>query len=248
MIDCAESASGTGDTVTAAPAARLATHQKAGRDPDENDDRAVGGTGSRFALADGASTTARAEIWAEILVFAYAIKGVDILEPSVLESLRSDWWQRANKDDLPWYAQAKLQRGGAATFVGVEIDFAEQRYRALAIGDACLLHIRDGKVITAGPLDHPRQFGRYPSLITTQAQDDSHRAALWEHRGRYMSGDQLVLASDGLAKYLLERHCCGTAIDVATIPDDDNDFRAWVADARRDGMDNDDTTICTVQL
>ncbi|WP_433193994.1 hypothetical protein ACQP1G_35205 [Nocardia sp. CA-107356] len=234
--------------MTRAPVARLATHHKEGRDPDENDDRAVGGTGSRFALADGASTSARADVWAEILVCAYVLEGADILEPIVLESLRSDWWQQVHSDDLPWYALAKLQHGGAATFVGMDINFAEQRYCAFAVGDACLLHIRRGRVITAGPLNHPRRFGRTPPLITTQAGDHSHRATLWEHEDGYVCGDQVVLASDGLAKYLLEQHCSGATIDVAAIPGNDNEFRAWVADARRAGMDNDDTTICMVQL
>lgn len=248
MIDCAENPSHAGDVATSAPVARLATHHKEGRDPNENDDRAVGGTCSRFALADGASTSARAEEWAEILVYAYVIKGVDILDPIVLETLRSDWRRRVHAGDLPWYALAKLQLGGAATFVGVDIDSDEQRYRAFAIGDACLLHIRRGRVITTGPLQHPRQFGRTPPLITTQVRDNSHQAALWEHGDGYARGDQLVLASDGLAKYLLEQHCNGATIDLAAIPDNDNEFREWVADARRAGMDNDDTTICLVQL
>ncbi|MFD3744027.1 protein phosphatase 2C domain-containing protein [Nocardia sp. NPDC058633] len=228
--------------------ARLATWHKEGRDPDENDDRAVGGTGSRFALADGASTTARAEEWAELLVAAYAINGLDILELCVLDALRSQWRERVDTAGLPWYAREKLRLGGAATFVGVDIDVAHQRYRAIGIGDACLLHLRDREVITAGPLDHPRQFGRTPALITTHTADASHRAALWEHGDGYEDGDHIVLASDGLAKYLLERHRNGAPIDVATIPGDDDEFRTWVAHARRAGMDNDDTTICAVRL
>ncbi|MFD6395565.1 protein phosphatase 2C domain-containing protein [Nocardia sp. NPDC060249] len=234
--------------MTNTPAARLATRHKEGRDPDENDDRAIGGTGSRFALADGASTTARAEEWAELLVAAYAIDGVDILELAVLDALRSHWRERVDTAGLPWYAQEKLRRGGAATFVGVDIDVARQRYRAIGIGDACLLHLRDGELITAGPLDHPRQFGRTPALITTHSGDVSHRAALWEHGDDYAGGDHLVLASDGLAKYLLEQKRGGALIDVSMIPGDDDEFRTWVEHARRAGMDNDDTTICAVRL
>ncbi|MEV0683396.1 hypothetical protein AB0I35_05940 [Nocardia sp. NPDC050378] len=234
--------------MTSAPVARLATRHKEGRDPDENDDRAIGGTGSRFALADGASTTARAEEWAELLVAAYAIDGLDILELGVLDALRSQWRERVDTAGLPWYAQEKLRLGGAATFIGVDVDVAQQRYRAIGIGDACLLHLRDREVIAAGPLDHPLQFGRTPALITTHTGDASHRAALWEHGDGYVGGDHLVLASDGLAKYLLELHRGGAPIDVATIPGNDDEFRTWVAHARRAGMDNDDTTICTVQL
>lgn len=230
-----------------APLARAATEPKRGRDPGENDDRAVAGTRSRFALADGASTAARPEEWAQILVYAYVVEGVEVFDPVVLEELRCAWRQRVQAEDLPWYAVAKLQSGGAATFVGIDVDVDQRRYRAVAIGDACLLHIRDGRVLLSGPVVNPAQFGRTPPLITTIAGDHSHRLGLWERDGGYESGDDLVLASDAVAKHLLTRYRDGIAIDPAAIPTDTEGFREWVHTARRDGMDNDDATICLVR-
>ncbi|MFE3983330.1 hypothetical protein ACFXPR_02490 [Nocardia tengchongensis] len=174
--------------------------------------------------------------------------GLDVLDPNVLDCLRASWQQRVHSDRLPWYAVAKLQLGGAATFVGVDIDTAGHRYQVSAVGDACLLHVRRGRIFTAGPLDHPRQFGRTPPLITTHAGDQSHLEAIWQSECGYAAGDHLLLASDALAKHLLDRDRRGMSIDLAAIPDNDSDFRGWVAEARRDGMDNDDTTICLVQL
>ncbi|WP_405498338.1 hypothetical protein [Nocardia sp. NBC_00511] len=242
MIEAATGPTQVSDPATGIPLVRLATQPKQGRD-DENDDRAAAGTRPRIALADGASTSARAEVWAEILVCAYVVDGVDIFDPEVLEELRTEWQRRVHDENLPWYALAKLQHGGAATFVGIE--FAHSRYRAVAVGDACLLQFRGGQLITAGPLDDPTQFGRTPPLISTLAGDRSHMPAIWRHEAELMSGDHLVLASDALAKHLLTRHSLGKTIDPATIPDDE-EFHEWVAEARRTGMDNDDTTICVM--
>ncbi len=218
---------------------------KAGRDPGENDDRAAAGV-RRFAVADGAFTSARAEVWAEILVRAFVGEHLDPFEPAVLAQLRAQWQHEVEQPNLPWYAVAKLQLGGAATFVGLELDDDGWRYRCCAIGDACLLHLREGQLLVAGPLERCEQFGRDPALITTRGADESHRAAVWRVSGDYHPGDRFVLASDALAKYLLRHHHNGSAVDLSAVLGDS--FTDWVIAARAgDGLDNDDTTICLVQ-
>ncbi|WP_153804406.1 hypothetical protein [Nocardia sp. SYP-A9097] len=237
----------TTDTRPRVPAARLATRRKAGRESDENDDRAIVGSRPRFALADGAFTTARPEVWAEILAWAFVVDGLDVLDLDVLEELRADWARRVHDEQLPWYALAKLQSGGAAAFVGVDVDVVGHRYQVVAVGDSCLLHLRAGRVIAAGPLDHPSQFGSRPPLISTRAGDRSHGDSIWAAEKPYLSGDQLVLASDAAAKFLLKRHHSGELLDLSAVPWNDCDFRVWVTAARQEGMDNDDTTICLVE-
>lgn len=220
---------------------------KDGREPDENEDRADAGP-RRAAVADGASTSARAEVWAEILVQAFVNDHKDPFDPQVLTQLRQLWHDTVHRPDLPWYATAKLRDGGAAAFVGLELDPDSQRYSVCAIGDACLLHLRGPELLSAVPVERWERFGRFPTLVTTKAADDSHRPTLWRDGDYYRPGDIFVLASDALAKYLLRRHQQqGRPIDPRVALD--GDFASWVASARlHDDLDNDDTTVCVVSV
>ncbi|WP_280252448.1 hypothetical protein [Nocardia abscessus] len=220
---------------------------KDGRDPGENDDR--GGAGQfRFAVADGAATSARPEVWAEILVHAFVGRGLDPFDPLVLPELRRQWRSEVHQRELPWYARAKLEEGGAAAFVGLELDIANHRYRCVAVGDSCLLHLRGADLLVAGPIDDWEQFDRFPRLIHT-TDNDSFRAALWRTEGPYQSGDVFILASDALAKYLLRCHRLDHRIDFAMgHADSEERFADWVIHARlHDELDNDDTTVCVVR-
>ncbi|MBO0840924.1 MAG: hypothetical protein J2O49_08915 [Sciscionella sp.] len=232
-----------GNSTMTPPTALIGWAAKAGREPGENEDRAAAGT-QRFAVADGATRSARPEIWAEILVHAF-VEHRDPFDPIVLADLRSQWLHEVDQPGLPWHAIAKLQLGGAATFVGLELDERGLHYSCHAIGDACLLHLRDGNLLTVGPLDQPDQFGSDPDLLTTLAFDTRHQHAMWSADGDYRPGDQFVLASDALAKYLLRRHHTSAAVDMDAVLH--GDFDQWVVAARaEDGLDNDDTTICLV--
>ncbi len=95
---------------------------KRGRSDAENEDRVAYDVGSgRFAVADGASTSARSEVWSEILVNAFTRDGVDPLAPDVLDRLRQAWWKQVARPGLPWWAVEKLPQGAAAAFVGLTV-------------------------------------------------------------------------------------------------------------------------------
>jgi hypothetical protein len=97
------------------------TVPKRDRAPHENEDSVAGDTGQgRFAIADGASTSARPEVWSGLLASTF-VNGDNPLAPEVLARLRADWWQQVYRPSLPWFAQEKLSRGGDATFVGLHV-------------------------------------------------------------------------------------------------------------------------------
>ncbi|NNH72944.1 hypothetical protein HLB23_24310 [Nocardia uniformis] len=225
----------------------LGSVAKDGRDPGDNDDRAGAGL-YRFAVADGAATSARPEIWAEILVHAYVGEHVDPFETNELAALREQWLREVVRPGLPWHATEKLKRGGAATFVGLDINLAARRYRAVAVGDSCLLHLREARLVRAGPLGNWELFDRFPPLVSTLAGDESFRTALWRKEGAFEPGDVFILASDALAKYLLRSHAQDQQVDMAPCTARTADlFAEWVTKARsQSGLDNDDTTICVV--
>lgn len=184
-----------------------ASRPKSGHRADENED-AVGAnlTAGRFAVADGASEGWASGAWARHLVGCYARTPP---EPATfadwLADARDTWAEPPATDDQPWYAQAKQAEGAFATLVGVEVRPAKTgsalRWRAVAVGDSCLMHVRRGAVVESFPLTSPDQFDTTPALVPSS----SRRPALnpdWL-AGTAIPGDTLLLATDAVAAALL---------------------------------------------
>ena len=184
-----------------------ASRPKSGHRADENED-AVGAhpAADRFAVADGASEGWASGAWATHLVGCYTRTPP---EPATfadwLAAARRTWAAPPASADQPWYAQAKQAEGAFATLVGVEVRPAKSgsglRWKAVAVGDSCLLHVRRGAVVESFPLTHPDQFDTTPALVPSSA----HRPTPdpdWL-AGTAAPGDTLLLATDAVAAALL---------------------------------------------
>ncbi|MCG8918134.1 protein phosphatase 2C domain-containing protein [Actinokineospora sp. PR83] len=227
---------------------RLAVRTAAKRDnrPEENEDSAGGRADSgRFAVSDGASTTARADVWSELLTDAF-INGDDPLAPDVLGALRQQWWERVATPGLAWHAREKLHRGSAATFLGVRVD--ADGYLVTAVGDSCLLHISDGRLVLAAPLDDWTEFSRFAELVHTTPDTPVPPEHVRSASGPLSDGDILLLATDAVAKYLLRHHAeTGGLPPLIEHVDDDDRFADFIERAReQQELDDDDSTVCVV--
>ncbi|WP_202919449.1 hypothetical protein [Saccharothrix deserti] len=217
------------------------TVPKRDRRPDENEDSvAVDLVSGRFAVSDGASTAARSAVWSALLVDAFA-GGEDPLAPDVLDGLRREWWSKVFDPGLPWFAVEKLQRGSAATFVGLRIGGGA--YQVTAVGDTCLFHVSDDELVLVGPVDDHRDFSRYPDLVSTH--QPLAPAAVWSGGGAYRAGDVFLIATDAVAKHVLRERVPGV-LRVCETVGGDLEFVRFVASGRQSGLDNDDTTVCVV--
>src|SRR5215472_19097611 len=106
----------------------------------------------RFAVADGASASAFARLWAQLLVGAY-VRGhlsADSIEAD-LAPLQVRWACDVEQRDLPWYAVEQSRRGAFAALVGLSV-YDSGEWSALAVGDACVFQVRDGTLLSALPL------------------------------------------------------------------------------------------------
>ncbi|HEX5404133.1 MAG TPA: hypothetical protein VFX16_17740 [Pseudonocardiaceae bacterium] len=199
----------------------------------------------RFAVADGASTSARSEMWSQLLVDAY-VQGSNPFAADVLAQLRRRWRELVMSPDLPWFALRKIEEGSAAAFLGVTIDPDQRAFHAIMVGDCCLFHIRRGQLLSASPLDRSDQFSRFPELLSSRSGDDPKEPV--ERIGQLRDEDVLVLATDAMAKSLLrvfETHQRILPLDMMTRSRDD--FSRKVASYRQRGyLDNDDVTLCVV--
>ena len=165
----------------------------------------------RFAVADGATEAFDARNWAQRLAQNW-VRSDSALTPEAFhewvanegQELHSSWQPLT----LPWYAEEKARKGSFAAFVGVELDLRTDTpvWKAIALGDACLLHCRNGAVIKSLPLAHSASFHSAPLLVASDpAIYKTSQQSLVIESGSCENNDVLFLASDAAAAWYLER-------------------------------------------
>ena len=203
----------------------------------------------RFAVADGASASAFARRWAELLVRAYVAGGLtaETIEDD-LAPLQQRWSSEVEQRSLPWYAVEQVRRGAFAALVGLSLNDAGA-WNALAVGDACLFVVRDGQVHTALPLSDPEAFTNQPLLLGSRAAANARlRAdgAIVSATGMWEPGDTFLLMSDALAASFmrLARTQSCAALSVLEFDRNPRGFRRWVHALRSERLlRNDDVSL-----
>jgi hypothetical protein len=165
----------------------------------------------RFAVADGATEAFDARNWANRLAQRW-VKNESILTAEEFRKwvaaegreLHDSW----NGLSLSWYSEEKARNGSFAAFVGVEVDLETKSpsWKAIALGDACLLHCRRGALLKGLPLSHSESFNTGPVLVASDCSlHESIMQAVVIDSGTCENGDVLLLMSDGVACWYLER-------------------------------------------
>jgi hypothetical protein len=172
---------------------------------------AIDAEACRFAVSDGATEAFDARSWADRLARNWVQNESTLTLEEFREwvaiqgrELRDSW----NGLSLSWYSEEKARNGSFAAFVGVEIDLENESpsWRAIALGDTCLVHCRDGALLKSFPLSHSESFGSSPVLV---ASDPSLQEIAMQNvvveSGCCEDGDVLLLLSDGIASWYLQR-------------------------------------------
>lgn len=108
--------------------------------------------GTLVAVADGATSYSYSKEWAHHVCAQPNLNRAQS-EDGLLERLpqwQAEFQGHVNIDALPWYAAEKAQMGAFCTLLAVVLmpqgrDGPE--WRALAVGDSCFVHLRDGREI-----------------------------------------------------------------------------------------------------
>ncbi|MHB1036743.1 MAG: protein phosphatase 2C domain-containing protein [Pirellulales bacterium] len=213
----------------------------------------------RCAIADGASETVFAREWARLLVKAFCRGQFDEVPSEGIRRVQRVWHRTLRGRQLPWYIEAKAEKGAHAAFLGVTVADAancqpEGVWGALAVGDACLFQVRGGTLIRALPLDTASAFTNRPYLLSTNCEsleDESHH--VHSCSGTWMPEDDFYLATDALAQWLLSEQEAGRSPwallnDLAT--DAETEPFAQLVSRLREGhaIRNDDTTLVRIDL
>jgi hypothetical protein len=197
-------------------------------------------------VADGASASAFARLWARLLARAYVAGKLtpEHIEEE-LEPLQVRWASVVQSRDLPWYAVEQARRGAFAALVGLTLQ-PEQRWSALAVGDCCLFQIRDGALVTAMPLSSWEAFNDRPLLLGSRATANAGlrpAGAIVHAEGSWAPGDTFLLMSDALAAAFLRL----THLDF--LEPRPRGFRRWVRCMRAERLlRNDDVSLVWLAL
>ena len=239
---------------------------KAGNRPEEYEDAwrvvypqridASGSPTARAALSDGASESAFAREWANVLADAFVSKPPDMC--GLTNDSMCDWLTYAQEewragipwDRIPWHGEAKARAGSFATLLGLTVttktgNSRRPSWRAIAVGDSCLFVIRDDRLWLSFPLENAAQFDNSPNLVCSNPEN---MGDLWENvhqsDGECAPGDSFILASDALACWFLGRNAEGEKPWKTLLALNESGWAAWVEEQRHAGlMGNDDTTL-----
>ena len=208
----------------------------------------------RFAVADGATEAFDARSWAERLAHNWvqsesALTPDDFHEWIAAEglALHASW----NQLTLPWYAEEKARKGSFAAFVGIEFDLEAEvpSWKAIALGDACLLHCREGSLLKSLPLSDPASFNSAPLLVASDpALYRSSAHALVIDSGACQNKDVLFLLSDAVAAWSLA-HLEQSDLSGVFESNDDAAIAAFFENEREAGrIKNDDIAVIRLEV
>jgi serine/threonine protein phosphatase PrpC len=232
--------------------------QKAGNARSEYEDAwAIRGSDSptrcRVAVADGATESSFSALWAALLVESFVrgrSHGPDFFNR--LGAIRRLWRRKVRGRRLAWYAAEKARKGAYAAFVGASLSAVTRGWRAVAIGDCCLLHVTgtpsSRELAKAFPLSLSEEFGSSPFLVGSLKRiDDDPLPHVRVSEGVLEPNDLLLFASDALSAWLLRRNeRAEPAWEAVERLRTQEDFEALVRQARDDGTRNDDMTLVRV--
>ena len=226
---------------------------KRGNRDDEMDDayRMNPGRGC-FALADGASESSFAGLWANSLAERF------VAEPPApsdsweewLAPARDRWREDVDRREMPYYAVDKAAYGAFSTHLGFEM-FADNTWKARAVGDSCLFHVRKDELLLSFPLTAISEFGTAPDLLSSRIIPDRSASAGSRIEGEWQRGDRFLLMTDALACWFLQEvmnhTSCRSLMKTLRCPDPAA-FSERMAELRRDKiLKNDDVTLVIVE-
>jgi hypothetical protein len=237
-------------------------HKRGNSEAECEDAYAGNAAAGHFAIADGASESAFAYLWARLLVEQFVhdpVAGPRRWNPW-LQPLQQKWMAEVSQRPLPWYVEAKVQEGAFAAFLGLSVFQSrwrgKQRWQAVAVGDSCLFLIRDGQLQHKFPLGRADEFGNCPRLVGARHQPGATRKGVKLQRtgGDWQVGDRIWLMTDALAEWFLRqaeecrRPWAVVERLLAGCPTAES-FASWVEERRNmENLRNDDVTLVAVSL
>jgi hypothetical protein len=220
-----------------------------------------------YAISDGATTSFFSRAWAQILTRRFGEDPERTFSEwnSWLENAQSEWQQEIRKAADSATASfltvngLHARRPAAATFVGVKItpcNSGEWDWQATVLGDSCLFRLRSNGSLTSWKVQSSSEFTNIVEAIESWPRSDSHSpvkfGSSFGDEPKICSGDNLILSTDALAKWLLKRCEIGAPVwgTIFNLKSDD-EFQAFVKQARLEAdnpLANDDVALAVLNF
>lgn len=215
---------------------------------------------ARYAVADGVTQSFFSKEWAELLVEHFC-------EASVSYPSRNNWRSWIEPVQERWYAQVKraveehdkfylnnrfnFKQPAASTFIGLEFDRAQAKWQAMIVGDSCLFHL-NACGFRSYEIERSADFTNRPRVFASYDKDNHSEPSFVKCDAT--PGDTLILATDALAQWILQREEAGkrdeTLSELKKIGDK-NQFREFIDRVRTDEyapLVNDDVTLMIISV
>lgn len=176
-------------------------------------------------VSDGASSSLFSSSWSNILCQSVIESVPDPMDhfnfPKWLERVREKWINGIDVNNLSWYQKPKMASGAFATLVwatidqsveipedlddDVPLDSAFFRIYGYALGDACLMHFHNGRLVCSVPVVRSVDFDSTPPLVGSINLGVDLTASFVPIDFVAPEGDWIVLATDAMAQWILSQ-------------------------------------------
>ena len=190
--------------------ASFITHKKAESIDDCQDAIKVNEECSRYAVADGATLSFFPKQWAELLVEHFC-------EMPNLSLNAENWKQWLVPIQEAWYKQVEervrerdqfyltnsfnAREPAVSTLVGLKVERTKREWRAVVVGDSCLFH-KNSSGFRSYLIEQSEDFTDRPEAFASFPEANPYAPEFI--KGELQSGDMFILATDALAKWILE--------------------------------------------
>ncbi len=164
------------------------------------------------AIADGVSSGIFSASWAKLLTESVVAAPPDVSDGEALARWlaheRQAWREPIDVDNLPWFQKPKLQQGAYTTLLWVMLapQGKHLSYRAAAIGDSCLFHLRGECLLSSFPMENSAAFAEDPVVIGSVNRKQDHLLTFHQSADDCQPGDLLVLATDAVAAWIVAEY------------------------------------------
>lgn len=214
----------------------------------------------KFAIADGVSASIFSDIWARSITNSAVTGNYDFFQDpgtfilDLIQKAREKWYKKIKWDSLPWYLKNKSVSGSYTTLVGLQFVEHEGRfqYSSFAVGDSVLFHWKGGNQYSSYPLTSPDEFNITPHLVWSgkghpmRIEYKLKAPTISRKQGTLEKGDTIFLASDAVAKWLMETNRFS---EVEELIDSSSEMtKLFTREIDNKKMRNDDATLVTIFL
>lgn len=236
------------------------THKKAESPDDCQDAAELDDEQGRYAVADGVTLSFFPKKWATLLVKHFCESpDLPLTETdwhAWLEPIQQKWYkqvaERITERNLYYLTNPFIEKESAlATFIGLEFNKENGEWRTMIVGDSCLFHIR-GTELKSYLIERSSDFMIHTEAVASFPKDNHHRPTVID--GHAKPGDTFILATDALAKWMLEHEEVGkldVVLDALKALETDEQFHQFVCEARHNEgvrLDNDDVTLMLISV